>query len=234
MKTKIKFLLLSLLMAPVLLTAHATGTPTELNEVHSEEDVTVNEDLMHEHGLLNRLLLVYQEIGTRLYKNKEQTQHMALLKQATTIVREFLEDHHEQMEENYIFPVVAQDSEEFAALVKTLKEQHVIGRKLTDFILKNANNGAMKDETLRSMMIEYLDLYIRMFRPHEAREDTVVFPKFRSLLSDEEYKKMSDLFEEHEEATIGENGFDLIVENVANIEKALGIFDLNTFTPIFP
>lgn len=198
---------------------------------HSDENVTVNEDLMHEHGLLNRLLLIYQEINSRFKTGIDTPEDVELLLQAATIIRDFLENHHEQMEEQFIFPIVVADDPQFEELVETLKAQHLVGRELTDFIIRSANNAAMQIFPIRLQMIECIDLYIRMFRPHEAREDTVIFPKFRAALSDDEYELMSHIFEAHEKETIGEGGFGLLVAQVEAIEKALGIYDLNNFTP---
>lgn len=71
-----------------------------------------------------------------------------------------------------------------------------------------------------------------MYEPHSAREDTVVFPAFHELVTPEEFEKLGDLFEEIEEQKFGKEGFKHIVNEVAKIEKVLGIYDLAQFTPI--
>ncbi len=76
-----------------------------------------------------------------------------------------------------------------------------------------------------------LSQYIRMYEPHSARENTVVFPTFHNLVSQEQFKELGEKFEEIEEQKFGEDGFKTIVEQIAEIEKALGIYDLNQFTP---
>ena len=38
--------------------------------------------------------------------------------------------------------------------------------------------------------------------------------------------------EDREHELFGEDGFDIMVEKVANIEKQLGIYNLSMFTPI--
>jgi hemerythrin-like domain-containing protein len=70
-----------------------------------------------------------------------------------------------------------------------------------------------------------------MYRPHEAREDTVLFPALHGLLSAEQLHELGEQFEEQEEKLFGEGGFDKTVEQVAAIEKQLGIYDLAQFTP---
>ena len=70
-----------------------------------------------------------------------------------------------------------------------------------------------------------------MYRPHEAREDTVLFPKLRQVVSANEFDAMAEDFERDEHQKFGQDGFHLYVEKVANLEKQLGIYDLSQFTP---
>lgn len=58
-----------------------------------------------------------------------------------------------------------------------------------------------------------------MFRPHEAREDTVLFPALHKLLSKEEYDELGEKFEVIEHQQFGEDGFEKAVSKVADIEK---------------
>jgi hypothetical protein len=70
-----------------------------------------------------------------------------------------------------------------------------------------------------------------MYRPHKAREDAVLFPALHSLVSPDEYDSLGDLFEGKEQELFGKDGFKKIVEEVANLEKRLGIYELSQFTP---
>lgn len=193
-----------------------------------QEEVSANEDLMREHGILNRLLLIYQEIARRIEHN--QNFPIDSLAKSVKLVRDFLENYHEKLEEEYIFPRF-EKANQLVDLVHTLKDQHDAGRKLTDYILSHANEKALRDEEQRYILSHYLKLYVRMFRPHEAREDTVLFPAFHKLLTPEEYKKIGDKFEDKEHELFGEDGFDKAVNQVAEIEKQLGIYNLSQFTP---
>ncbi|MCE5346053.1 MAG: hypothetical protein LLG13_07180, partial [Bacteroidales bacterium] len=57
------------------------------------------------------------------------------------------------------------------------------------------------------------------------------FPSIRKIVSKNEYFALGEEFEDKEHELFGEDGFDTMVEKVANIEKQLGIYELSQFTP---
>jgi hemerythrin-like domain-containing protein len=70
-----------------------------------------------------------------------------------------------------------------------------------------------------------------MYRPHAAREDTVLFPVFRSIVTPREFDELGEKFEDKEHELFGKEGFEKMVESVGEIEKKLGVYDLSSFTP---
>ncbi len=66
------------------------------------EEVSPGEDLMREHGLLKRILLIYGEAIHRL-KTKVELPPKAIADSAG-IIRAFVEDYHEKLEEDHLFP----------------------------------------------------------------------------------------------------------------------------------
>lgn len=198
------------------------------NQAKEQEEVSANEDLMREHGILNRLLLIYQEIARRL-ENHEQFDVESLASSAN-IVRSFIENYHEKLEEDFIFTKFEKEGKQLE-LIKILREQHNAGRNLTDYILSHAKEESLKDDIQRLLLADYLKLYIRMFRPHEAREDTVLFPEFKKIISKDEYNQLGETFEDKEHELFGEDGFSDTIKKVEQIEKRLGIYNLSDFTP---
>ena len=81
-------------------------------------------------------------------------------------------------------------------------------------------------------LIKLLTYFNTMYRPHEAREDTILFPALRKIISKNEYFALGEDFEDKEHELFGEDGFEAMVEKVAGIEKQLGIYDLSKFTPL--
>jgi hemerythrin-like domain-containing protein len=192
-----------------------------------EEEVTPAEDLMREHGVLNRILLVYEEAIRRLEAGVELPPDA--VSGAAGIVRRFVEDYHERLEEEHLFPRFVKAGT-LTDLVVVLRAQHEAGRRLTGDVLGLAAATAADDARTRQTLVSRLASFVRMYRPHEAREDTVLFPALHRLIPAREYRALGDRFERREHELFGERGFEGVVDEVAAIEKSLGIYDLAQFT----
>jgi len=209
------------------------GLPTlavaaEKPGIDPEEGVTAPEDLMKEHGVLNRCLLLYEEGMRRLRAGEdappEVFQHVGML------VRQFVEQYHEKNEENFIFPVFKRAGR-LTGLVETLLTQHKAGRRLTARILRLSQGDAYGDPQNRKRLVANCAAFIRMYRPHEAREDTVLFPALRTILPAAQVLELGERMEEFEQKALGHEGFERSVAQVEALEKQLGIHDLKQFTP---
>ncbi len=198
-------------------------------ENRGESPTSPEEDLMHGHGLLGRVLLVYEESMRRLGPGEQPVQQ-EIIGDAARIVRTYIEDHHEKLEETYVFPRFERStSKEHIDLVKVLREQHEAGRRLTERILK-LSKEKLDDPVNRTLMQATLRDFIRMYRPHESREDTVLFPAFRKLVSASEYHALGAEFQKSERQ-VASGGLEMMVEKVSSLERQLGVYDLSKFTP---
>lgn len=210
------------------LTGCASPKVGEKDEHGGEEEVSPAEDLMREHGVLKRVLLVYRE-GLRRIGAREDLPPEALADGAR-IIREFIEDYHEKLEEDFLFPRFRKTNTQ-VELVDVLLQQHQAGRRLTDVALRLSTAPALKNDSDRAQLTDALEKFIRMYEPHEAREDTVLFPALRKIVTPHEYDALGEDFERKEHQLFGEEGFDKMVDRVATIEKELGIYELAQFTP---
>jgi hemerythrin-like domain-containing protein len=192
-------------------------------------EVTAIEDLMREHGILRRALFVYSEITPRLRRNPSAVSADALQKTAK-LFRTFGEDYHEKkLEEAFIFPAVKKAGGDPAGLTDILIAQHNRGREITDYIISiTQQENLNSDNTEQLAMV--LRLFVRMYRPHAAREDTIVFPAWKQTLSQEQLDEMNDKFEDIEHEMFGEDGFENAVKQITDIEIELGLADLAKFT----
>ena len=222
------------LWAPALVGAQEKAAPQKDEKDKGEkekkdDDISPAEDLMREHGLLNRLLLIYDE-HLRMLAAK-RTFDGSVLASAADIIRHFVEEYHEKLEEDFLFPRFRKAGK-LVNLVDTLQSQHKAGRELTAKIRELAGVATLKYVSTDSeKLADALRAFLRMYRPHEAREDTVLFPAFRKIVSPHEYEALGDDFEKKEDELFGEDGFFKVVDQVAELEKKLGIYELGQFTP---
>ena len=154
-----------------------------------------------------------------------------LLKSSAQIIRSFIEDYHEKLEESYLFPRF-EKANVLVDLISVLRSQHAAGRKLTDRIIRMTSGAATGDNSGEHVLAELLETFNYMYRPHEAREDTVLFPEIIKVVTGKDYHDLGESFEEREHELFGAQGFEGMVVKVADIEKALGIYDLSDFTPV--
>ncbi len=241
------------LAAGIALPAVSPGVLAAEKMEGKEKEPGVNpvEDLMREHGVLRRVLLIYDEAIRRL-KGAELLP-AGVISDSAGIIRRFVQDYHEKLEEDEIFPRFAKAGK-LTDLINVLFVQHQAGRRLIDSILKlsepetRSTNEANQDESaaMRQMYggtpffrwkrakhepFSVMEQFIRMYRPHAAREDTVLFPAFRSIVSPRQFDELGEKFEDRERELFGKDGFQKMVESVGEIERKLGIHELSKFTP---
>ncbi|HVU31632.1 MAG TPA: hemerythrin domain-containing protein [Sphingomicrobium sp.] len=189
--------------------------------------MTANEDLMREHGVLRRILIVYREVAPKLLTDAASIDGAALAN-AAKLFQAFGERYHEQLlEEQHIFPIIRKAGGEAAGLVDTLLSQHARGREITAFILDKTTSGRVADA---DDMATALVAFARMYEAHTAREDTILFPAFKKAVGPKGYDELGEQFEDIERREFGGDGFDMAVDKVAAIERALGTSDLSSFT----
>jgi hemerythrin-like domain-containing protein len=212
----------------LLIASFSGAAPRPKKSEPEEEGVAPAEDLMREHGVLNRVLLIYEESLRRL--DARQDLPPKALSGAAGIIRRFIEDYHEKLEEESLFPRF-EKARKLVDLVAVLREQHQAGRRLTEDIQNLASRGQITADADRGKLSASLRLFVRMYRPHEAREDTVLFPAFRTIVGRKEYEDLGEAFEEKEHQLFGKDGFEKVVAEVAELERQLGIYELSRFTP---
>jgi hemerythrin-like domain-containing protein len=193
-------------------------------------DVTANEDLMREHGVLRRALVVYREAATRLRQDPNSITPDVLEKTAQ-LFRVFGEDYHEKkLEEAHVFPLIKKFRNPAEAYVDTLLVQHGRGREITDYIL-SVTKAERIPSNATAPLINALESFARMYDFHSAIEDTIVFPAWKASLGETELDELGAKFEEIEAEHFGDgDGFESAVARMQEIEASMGLNDLGTFT----
>jgi hemerythrin-like domain-containing protein len=202
--------------------------PAAEGEDRPGPEVTATEDLMREHGVLRRCLLVYLEAATRLRHDAASVPPVALQSTAK-LFRSFGEDYHERkLEEAHIFPSVKRSGGPAAIYPDILVAQHHRGREITEFVISQTSGHPLG--TRAPMLSGALESFARMYQNHAAREDTIVFPAWKATLSRSEYEELGEQFEEIEQQEFGEDGYEAAVRQIGDIEASLGLSDLAQFT----
>jgi hemerythrin-like domain-containing protein len=192
----------------------------------NDEEVTPVEDLMREHGVLRRIMFLYDEASAGLDARREIP--LDALASCAGIVRRVIEEYHEKLEEQFLFPLF-EKAGVLAELTAVLRRQHEAGRVVTGQILALARSPLADAD--RAKLAAAMRSFNRMYRPHAAREDTVLFPELRGLVGAKAYDELGDQFEDKEKQMLGDHGFEHAVAEVAKLEQAFGVADLAKLTP---
>jgi len=229
--------------AGVLISACRTNTQTRTGGATNDEnkndapapgeaepiEVTAAEDLMREHGILRRALLVYQESAVRLRQDAASVP-LDTLEKAAKLFQVFGEDYHEKkLEEVFIFPAVKKTPGAAAAYVDILLAQHVRGREITAYILSISQADKIASNSVEPLA-KALESFARMYEHHAAIEDTVVFPAWKAAVGGNELDALGEKFEEIEHEQFGDDGFHAALKRMEEIEQSLGLSNLDMFT----
>lgn len=192
-------------------------------------EVTAVEDLMREHGVLRRALLVYQESVTRLRQDAASVPAAALEKTAQ-LFRVFGEEYHEKrLEEGYIIPMIKKVQGPVAAYGDVLLAQHARGREITEYMLSITKGDHIATHQVDGAT-KALESFVRMYEHHAAIEDTVIFPAWKKTAGEQEYNELGEKFEEIETEIFGDDGFESALKRMEEIEAGLGLTNLEMFT----
>jgi hemerythrin-like domain-containing protein len=196
-------------------------------------DVTATEDLMREHGILRRALLVYQEAAVKLRQDVASVPPDTLEKTAN-LFRVFGEDYHEKkLEEVFIFPAVKKVPGAAAGYVDVLLAQHVRGREITDYLLSISQAERIASNSVEPLA-KALESFVRMYEHHAAIEDTVIFPAWKAVTGEAQLDDLGEKFEEIEHEQFGDDGFEAALKRMEEIENSLGLSNLAMFTAPSP
>ena len=239
LKTRRTFLRTSAIVGTGLVLSSCSGSnivntakseqPPKPDENQMGGEVTATEDLMREHGILRRALLVYSATAIKLRANASSIAPHALEKTAK-LFRAFGEEYHEKkLEEAFIFPAVKKRGGEAANYPDILVAQHDRGREITDYIISVAQ-GAKLGASNAEQLAKALESFVLMYRNHAAREDTIIFPAWKQTMTGKQLDEMNDKFEDIEHEQFGEDGFEDAVKQISAIEASLGLADISQFT----
>ncbi len=167
----------------------------------------VVEDLFQEHGVLRRLLVLFDRFVTI------RSVDPRVLIPATTLFAEFGADYHAKTEEKMIFPIFAKSA---ACHVQEFKREHKTATAMVKAIASFAKYGHMND------LCHTIPAFTELYHSHSAREDLIIFAKLRTKLGDRRLHTLSVEVEEFKADILGENAFAEAVKMLNDIEMTYG------------
>jgi len=180
----------------------------------ADDDISATEDLMREHGVLRRALIVYAELASRLQAGRRDL-NLAALGDAAKLFREFGENYHERiLEEQYVFPEVRKTGAPNEKLVEVLLAQHQRAREMTAYLERVASRGKIGPDA--QQLSRALAGMSRMYHAHATWEDTVVFPAWTKTQSKSRLDELAKKFEEMERQQFGKDGVPSAMQVDAN------------------
>ena len=206
------------------------GPPPPPPEAHLPQPATAPEDMLAQHGVVDRMLDVYAELSRQLEAGRPVRPETVW--NAAGLVQTFVEGYHEKLEEDLVFVRFEAAGRELR-LIGTLRRQHRVAALLNAQILLLASRADLEDPADRARLAADLRSYVLMYRPHTAREDTVIFPELREVATPEDFYDMGVTIGRRRRELFGPGGYERIVERVADVERVLGIHGLEQFTPGF-
>lgn len=213
--------------------ATALILPGCANSDEADSGVSATEDLMREHGVLRRLLVICRESAAMLRAGAASFDAGALAT-AADLFKSFGEEYHEhQLEEGHIFPAVRRAGGEAANMIDALVAQHNRGRELTTYVKNTCAAGRVATAEVEPLA-QSLEAFARMYEAHAAYEDTIVFQAWRAAMSASQLREIGDQFEDIERAQFHGDGFDMAVDQVRRIEERLGLHDLARYSAPAP
>ena len=179
------------------------------------KDINFCEDVMYEHGIVRKLLVIYNKC-IDIIQSENNPEIYSIVKQTALIIRKFVEEYHEFIEEEYIFPLFKNDFK-YDKLIKELIKQHTISREITDKILE------LSDKKSKEELIKLIKQFNEIYAIHMYTEDLMIIRNVRKHISQEEFIALSKKFDEIEDELLGEHGFETILREVITIEQKLDI-----------
>ncbi len=115
--------------------------------------------------------------------------------EALEFSRDYVDRHHHSKEELQAFVLLAQRlSGRFDSLLGTLRQQHDRGREHMQAISAQLDEYARGEERAATAIADELDEYAAMLAAHAKREDHILFPLAREVLTDDDDRVMLRAF----------------------------------------
>ena len=160
--------------------------------------------LQHEHEAITRGLQILTRMDERV--SAEHITDIQDLSALTDFLKAFVDTCHHGKEEGILFPALqAKDLAQTQAPIARMLDEHAQGRRhLADM------EAALQAEVNLKAFHEAARAYTALLLAHIDKENTVLFPMAKRLLSGPEQSEMADAFEAYEDKVMGPGRHDAL------------------------
>jgi hemerythrin-like domain-containing protein len=165
------------------------------------KDMDPLEELREEHGAIMKVFAILQGLARELEEhNPEAVDQLHRILEFMTV---FIDQCHHAKEEKFLFPAMQKARTKNSRLIEELSSEHEDGRRMIGTLgtaLGRMNRG---DEQGAVELVNTINDYIQLFRTHIRKENGILFPEAREILSNSDRQDMGREFEKLEEERIG-------------------------------
>jgi hemerythrin-like domain-containing protein len=179
--------------------------------------------MLQEHGILRRILLVYDEFLSQL-ESAETAPPIGAVIDTTTLLQSYVQGYHEVIEETYVFPVV-EKIPSMQGLVSTLRRQHALARQLSTDVIVSARMADLKRLTTT------LDALVLLYQAHTAWEDTDLTIALRDVLTPEGSRELLGKIHRVERDVFGPRAEAHALTQIVEIERQFDVHGPAEFEP---
>ena len=187
--------------------------------VRRRMEMRPTEDLMNEHRVIERMLVVVSRAADRLNEGREVGSEVFV--GAADFFKNFADRCHHGKEEKLLFKKMMERgvSGEVGPIAVMLRE-HEDGRA---HVRKIAELSARKlDERSRTELIKHAKAYVDLLGQHIQKEDNILYPMANQILTSEDQKELEKGFDEVEEKIMGPGVHERYHHMIEEWEEKLG------------
>lgn len=187
--------------------------------VKGVKQMPITEELALEHGMLNRILLVLNNMI--MAPDSGPRPNLNIFTMACAIMKQLVDLRHMSYEEESIYPLYDNDPE-MGDIIRTLRAQHAEGRKFVDRMNTISRSGTPSPQAIEELKRDFVS-FQTMMTAHAGFEETILFPYMMGTLSDEQMKDLKMKGIKQEESLMGPNATQKAYDMLVDLENAASV-----------
>ena len=174
------------------------------------------DDLMNEHRVIERMLVVMSKAADRIEKNEKVDPSVFV--GAADFLKNFADKCHHGKEENLLFKKMVErglpsESGPIAVMLHEHEDGRAHVRTIAELSKKRSDGYVAKE------LVEHVRGYVELLGQHIQKEDTILYPIADQVLTHADQKELEAGFEEVEEKVMGPGVHERYHKMIEDFEK---------------